>query len=215
MALLTTNELDVLEQELLRDTENRFKGSFTRALKFGGKRLSNIGMDKGIRKELRNAPKKLLKAGARAVPVIGPIAVEGMSAGAKELYRRKFKKTKVDPASKAKYIVKDLQGGDLIKTLDRNLLKMKKAQTEADKNLQTFQSDLWFDIDDNQKFKEFMKDSAKVTIRSIMEVQHYESKVIFMACEIAAYCEELNETLAKLQDNTKEIYDEFKRTLTK
>ena len=92
MALMTEQELDKIWGVLWADTTNRSKGSFKRALWYGGNVSTKLGFDKGARKAIRNAPRKVLVFGAGQIPEVGAILgkVADPAAGASDCSRPGF-----------------------------------------------------------------------------------------------------------------------------
>ena len=94
MALMTEPELDKIWDALWVETSDRSKGSFKRTLWYGGKRSTMVGFDKGARKAIRNAPRKLLTLGVKQIPEVGSILakVSDPAAGAvKKIYSKYVK----------------------------------------------------------------------------------------------------------------------------
>jgi hypothetical protein len=219
MALMTEQELDKIWNVLWSETTDRSKGSFKRALWYGGKNSSKIGMDKGARKELRNAPRKLITFRVGKIPAIGEIAakVADPAAGAAKSIYSKYVKPKVKKAPTgteasrkvAKRAVKDLKEGDVIKVIDRNMVKMKDARNKASQKLSDYNRAA-------NGSDEVRKEKAEAAIRALFEVWYYEDKIINLASRVQAMMDDLNRGLAELHDNTgkscQDLYDDLCRS---
>jgi hypothetical protein len=216
MALMTEPELDKVWDVVWQETTDRSKGSFKRALWYGGKRSTMVGFDKGARKAIRNAPRKLLTLGVKQIPEVGSLLgkVSDPAAGAvKKIYSKyvkpKLKKapTGVEASRKvAKRSVKDLKQGDVMKVIDRNLVKMKDARRKATQKLSDYNSAA-MSGDDARKEK------AESAIRAIFEVWYYEEKIIDLASRVQAVMDDLNTSLADLNADTgktcQDLYDDL------
>lgn len=216
MALMTEPELDKVWDAVWQETTDRSKGSFKRALWYGGKRSTMVGFDKGARKAIRNAPRKLLTLGVKQIPEVGSLLgkVSDPAAGAvKKIYskyvkpRLKKAPTGIDASRKvAKRAVKDLKKGDVMKVIDRNLVKMKDARSKATRKLSEYNSAA-NGSDDARKEK------AESAIRAIFEVWYYEEKIIILASQVQVFMDDLSRGLAELNADTgktcQELYDDL------
>lgn len=136
---MENTDVDKIWNEVVTEAGNRSKGSFKRALWYGNNsRL--LGQNKGARKAIRNAPKKIILGSldfAGIAPglsaIVGTAADATMSAG-KELYSAQIKilrKPKPMSAEEAlrkqvKNAVKDMKS-NAVQVVDRNLVKLKDA----------------------------------------------------------------------------------------
>ncbi len=140
---MESNDVDKIWNDVVIETSNRSKGSFKKALWYGNNNRL-IGQNKGARKALRNAPKKILigtldfagfAPGLSAT--IGNAADIALSAG-KEMYSSHIKplrKAKPMSAEEAlrkqiKNAVKDMKSNGL-EVIDRNLVKLKDASKKV------------------------------------------------------------------------------------
>lgn len=218
MALMTERELDKIWGALWAETTNRSKGSFKRALWYGGKVSTMVGMDKGARKAIRNAPRKVLVIGAGHIPEIGAIVgkVADPAAGAvKKIYSKYVKPnikkapTGVEASRKvAKNAVKDLKKGDVMKVIDRNLVKMKDARRKATQKVQEYNQS-------GTAGDDVRKEKAEAAIRAVFEVWYYEDKIIDLASRVQAVMDDLNRGLADLHADTgktcQSLYDDLSK----
>lgn len=216
MALMAEQELDKIWDALWTETTDRSKGSFKRALWYGGKRSTMVGFDKGARKAIRNSPRKILILAIKQVPEIGPILakVADPAAGAVKTIYSKYVKPKIKKAPTgieasrkvAKRSVKDLKQGDVMKVIDRNLVKMKDARRKATQKLSEYNSAAMTGDDAR-------KEKAESAIRAIFEVWYYEEKIIDLASRVQAVMDDLSRSLADLNADTgktcQELYDDL------
>jgi len=104
MAMMTEQELDKIWDALWLETTDRSKGSFKRALWYGGKKSTMVGFDKGARKAIRNAPRKLLTLGVKQIPEVGSIL--GKVSGRPERSRRSIRSTSSRSSRKRPLVLK-------------------------------------------------------------------------------------------------------------
>lgn len=216
MALMTEQELDKIWDQLWAETTDRSKGSFKRALWYGGKKSTMLGFDKGARKVIRNAPRQVIVMGVKAIPEIGPILgkVADPAAGAVKTIYSKYVKPKIRKAPTgveasrklAKRAVKDLKEGDVMKVIDRNLVKMKDARSKANQKLAEYgRSANGADGPDREK--------AEAAIRAVFEVWYYEEKIIDLASRVQVVMDDLSKGLAGLHTDTEKacqsLYDDL------
>jgi hypothetical protein len=216
MALMTEQELDRIWGVLWDETTDRSKGSFKRALWYGGRISSKVGLDKGARKAIRNTPRKVLTLGVKQIPEVGPILgkVADPAAGAVKQIYSKYIKTRIkkEPSGTeasrkvAKRAVKDLKKGDTMKVIDRNLVKMKDARRKASQKLADYNSA-------SNQGDDVRKEKAEAAIRSIFEVWYYEHKIIDLSSRVQAVMDELNRGIANLHSDTantcQDLYDDL------
>jgi hypothetical protein len=216
MALMTERELDKVWETLWAETTNRSKGSFKRALWYGGKVSTKLGFDKGARKAIRNAPRKVLVFGVGKIPEVGSILgkVADPAAGAVKTIYSKYVKTRIKKtptgveASRkvAKNAVKDLKKGDVMKVIDRNLVKMKDARSKASQKLADYSHATGDDA---------RKEKAEAAIRAVFEVWYYEEKIIDLASRVQAVMDDLSRGLGGLHADTEKTCQSLYDDLTK
>jgi len=200
MAMMTEQELDKIWDALWLETTDRSKGSFKRALWYGGKKSTMVGFDKGARKAIRNAPRKLLTLGVKQIPEVGSILgkVSDPAAGAVKKIYSKYVKPKLKKAPTGIEASR--------KVAKRSVKDLKDARRKATQKLSEYNNAA--NVGDDAR-----KEKAESAIRATFEVWYYEEKIIDLASRVQAVMDDLNTSLADLNADTgktcQELYDDL------
>lgn len=209
-------QFDKIWNEVQTETNNRSAGAFKRALWYGNN-SQVFGQNKGVRKAIRNAPRKVAMGalgaglGAAAVPPglsdLITAAVETVLNKGKDVYSSHVKTKIKSPAQSAeealrkniKNTVKDLKSNSF-QVIDRNLVKLRDSKNKvspAIQNMMSAQSHISYSsvpsnvpvqTDDTQLEK------AHAALRAVAEAQYYTDKIT----RLVAATQEANERI--LQD---------------
>ncbi|MET7030325.1 hypothetical protein [Sediminicola luteus] len=201
---------------------------FKRAAWYGGSGFltKNVVGDKGVRKMLRNAPRKVLpgligKALQKVpLPMVSEVYDKSVSyalTAGKYLYKNKIKsRVNNKPLSEdekfrkaIKENVKKLKKGDGLKVIDRNLVKLKDAIKNVDPKIQKMEKEVSNSSHNPTNYKSQI-DNAWDALRAIAEVDYYIQKELILVKPLIESLEEISKNLDSLQ----EIYHkELEKTL--
>ncbi len=227
------SKLDQIWNDVVTEASNRTKGSFKRALWYGNKNRL-IGQNKGVRKAIRNAPKKIMLGAldfAGLAPglsaTVGHVADIVMSAG-KDLYSAHIKSMrKPKPVSaeeklrkQVKLSVKDMQS-NAIKVIDRNLVKLKDAGKKVGPSIRElmaaapdmhYQSTLIGGVNKigmgMSPDAEKRAQKAHDALRKIAETEYYIDKEMGLVKTLKQALSSLEGDLNKMQEATQKTREE-------
>jgi hypothetical protein len=226
-------DVDKIWNAVVTEASNRSKGSFMRALWYGNNSRV-LGQNKGVRKGVRNAPKKIVLGSldfAGMAPglsaIVGMAADTALSAG-KDLYSAQIKplrKPKPMSAEEAvrkqvKTAVKEMKS-NAFQVIDRNLVKLKDAArkvTPSIKDLMAAAPDMKYQaaspgsnmsagmgVSPNAE-KQAQK--AHDALRNIAETEYYIDKEMGLVKSLKGALEALEKDLNKMQEKTQKTRKE-------
>ncbi len=233
-ANMESSDVDKIWNDVVTETSNRSKGSFKRALWYGNN-SKVFGQNKGARKALRNAPKKIILGSldfAQFAPglgaTIGSAADVALSAG-KEFYNANVKplrKPKPMSAEEAlrkqvKNAVKDMKS-NAVQVIDRNLVKLKDASKKvapAVRELMASAPDMKYTAPTpgsnmsagmgRSPNAEKQAQKAHDALRSIAETEYYIDKEMGLVKSLQQALKDLEKDLNTMQEKTQKSRKEL------
>ncbi len=189
------------------ETLDRSKGSFKRALWYGNK-SPVFGQNKGLRKLIRNAPRKAITFAIGKVPTFGDalsFVAERPLDLAKNIYAKTLKHKLFGKPQTAeeqyrknvKHEVKALKS-NAVGVIDRNLVKMRDARAKVKPAL-----DEYMGATSDNRFEKGHK-----LVRAIQESYYYEIKIMGLNSKLREATIRIDEDLQKLNDATIKTYGE-------
>lgn len=212
-------QFDKIWASIKQQTLNRRKGAFMRALWYGNNNRV-LGQNKGLRKGIRNAPKKLVLLPLEAVSL--PLGVSGMvDAGAdllldkaKDLYCSKFKQTNPGSAQdevlrkKVKSSVKQMKT-DGLEVLDRNLVKMKDAKAKVRPCLDGLKKALGDECEKEERRMQLAHDA----LCAVAEAEYYIDKTWYLVAVLERTLHDIAEDLGKLKSMVTDQHGELQTVI--
>ena len=207
-SILTEQELQRVIDSVWDETLDRKKGSFKRALWYGNNSRI-VGQNKGVRKLVRNTPRKLLNFGIGKIPVLGDalsiVSDTALDLG-KNIYSDHIKpRIRVKPQTTAekarknvKKEIKDLKN-NAVAVIDRNLVKLRDARAGIQPKLNDFMGSV------NDPL-EVRTEKAEKLIRQIFEAHYYETKVLGLTTKLREATVRVDEDLKRLNGETLQLY---------
>lgn len=217
-SIFTPQHLDQVVKKIWEDTEDRKKGSFKRALWYGNN-SKIFGQNKGVRKLIRNTPRKAISFGIGKIPVLGDalgfVADSALDLG-KNTYsdhiKHRIRAKPVSSVEKArknvKKEVKDLKS-NAVNVIDRNLVKLKDARNAVKPKLDEF---MRYNATETVDLEERTK-KAEALIRQLFEAYYYENKILGLTSKLREATEMIDEDIKKLNAATLETYWEVTELL--
>ena len=214
-------KFDRILNDVLLETSNRKKGAFKRALWYGGSGFitkKTVG-SKGLRKQIRNAPRKIVGGGIGkalgTIPV--PLLADALKASVdpvmglgKNIYSSKVKSLiRKDPPmsteealrKRAKADIKSLKDKALLQVVDRNMVKLRDAKNKIDPSIQELMKSMshmsYVSVSSNAAAPTDEKQTQKAhdALRAVAETEYYVDKIVRISASMRRALEKIEKDL--------------------